>query len=269
VTSVRKPPDSSAALEGLARESIEHFFRLLLQCGFTKTYIARQLADLESTGHSLAPPSAQIERSEPPEASHLITLWCSSPDFVDDNGQPLPLPARGKHRSVQSLLHRVNPNASVEEIIDYLRHTGTLRRLGGKYALNRRWLFIRGIPGSAQLRSLRELVGMLQTLEHNLTAPSHESGWFEFVAFNPHFPVSQLPGFDQYLRREGMGLLRKIDHFLHQREAARKAREPTVWVGVSLHHVQQASPRNGGPAAARPSAARGRRPKRARTRRAR
>jgi hypothetical protein len=180
---------------------------------------------------------------ELPEAAHLITLLCSDPNYVDRNGDPLPLPATGGRRSLQGLMRRVRSEHSNAEIIDYLRHTGTIKKERGRFTLARRWLFVRGVSGSAAARTLRELVGMLKTLEHNLVAPTSESGWFEFMAFNPHFPVKDLPAFDQYLRREGIGLLRKIDHYLEQRESARKPRDPTVWVGISLHQVQQESPR--------------------------
>jgi hypothetical protein len=232
-------------LGSLAQEALERFVATLERCGLNRMQIAQEFSG--SGRASRNKPTLPVgPRLELPEAAHLITLWCSDPNYVDGNGEPLALPAKGAHRSLQALLRRVRSEHPDKEIIDYLHHMGAIRRTRGLFSLTRRWLFVRGVPGSAEARTLRELVGMLKTLEHNLAAPASESGWFEFMAFNPNFPVRELPAFDQFLRRDGLGLLRKADHFLEQRESARKPGEPTVWVGLSLHQVQQDTPQSGG-----------------------
>ena len=176
---------------------------------------------------------------ELPEAAHLVTLWCTSPDYVDERGAPRRLPARGRRRSLEALARRVSPSLNVDEILHYLIKTQTLRKVGRTYALTRRWVHVHGLEGYAHTRSVRALVGLLRTLEHNLSAPTGSDSWFEFAADNLHFPVSQLPAFDQRLRREGLGCLRKLDLFMQQCAAERDPAEPTVWLGVDMHRFQQ------------------------------
>jgi hypothetical protein len=137
--------------------------------------------------------------------------------------------------------------ANLDEVIHYLIGTETVRKIGRRYLLNRRWVWLRGVSGSAHTRSIRGLVGMLRTLEHNLVAEADTESWFEFTAENPRFPVSQLDAFDRFARRNGMGWLRKVDLFMQQCEMQRDPTEPTVWLGVGMHRFQQESVNSGAP----------------------
>jgi len=65
-------------------------------------------------------------------------------------------------------MRHVDASLKLEEVIRYLLRTQTARKVGTRYALNRRWIFLRGVSGSAHARSLRGLVGLLRTLEHNI-----------------------------------------------------------------------------------------------------
>ena len=97
---------------------------------------------------------------------------------------------------------------------------------------------LRGVPGSAHGRSIRGLLGVLRTFEHNLLADSDSHSWFEFMAENPHFPVSKLGAFDKLLRRVGLAMLRKLDGFMRHCETHRDPDEPTVWLGVGTYRFQ-------------------------------
>jgi hypothetical protein len=225
-------------LDSSAYEAVERFARVLVRCGFDTHAIAEAFGLALAASRSESP-SRPREGRELPEAPHLVTLWCSSPDYVDDLGNPLPLPARGSGRSVESLVHRIDREMDATEVLRYLLRTRTVRKVGRKYVLGRRWIMLRGVAGSAHSRSIRGLVGMLRTLEHNLLADSDAHSWFEFTAENPRFPVSQLEAFDRLLRRTGLGSLRKLDLFMQHCEATRKLGEPTVWLGVGMHRFQQ------------------------------
>lgn len=226
-------------LDTTAYEAIERFARIMIRCGFRANAVA------EAFGLALASTQGEITQVPPAtdrelvEASHLVTLWCSTPDYRDEFGMPIPLPARGPRRSLGALARRVSRSIDVEEMLRYLVRTRTVRKVGQRYVLHRRWVMLRGISGSAHSRSIRGLNGMLRTLEHNLLAQSDTESWFEFTAENPRFPVSQLEAFDKLVRRTGLGSLRKLDLFMQQCEAARRPTEPTVWLGVGMHLFQQ------------------------------
>jgi hypothetical protein len=225
-------------LDASAREATRRFASVMLQCGVTPKLLADAFQEALATSVGTAARRDQGLR-ELPEAAHLVTLWCTSSDYVDEGGAPRPLPARGRRRSLEALARKVSPSANVDEIVHYLMKTQTLRKVGRAYALTRRWVYVHGLEGYAHTRSIRALMGLLRTLEHNLCAPTDADTWFEFAADSLHFPVSQLPALDKRMRREGLGCLRKLDLFMQQCAAERNPAEPTVWVGIDMHRFQQ------------------------------
>jgi hypothetical protein len=229
-------------LDAAAAEAIERFARVMAHCGFAHKTLARAFEQaIAATNVKTDPKQRQVLR-ELPEAAHVVTLWCSSPDYVDERGAPRPLPARGSQRSIEALARSVDPSLDLGELLRYLLRTQTLRKVGKTYALNRRWVYLRGVRGYAHARSIRGLNGMLRTLDHNLVAETDGGGWFEFTAENQHFPVSQLGAFEQWMRREGLAWLRKLDLFMQRCAAETDPAEPTVWLGVGMHRYQHGSP---------------------------
>lgn len=236
----RAAASKEAALDPAAQQAIERFARLMAQCGYgpqgvRKTFEAALAAHTGRTKHARFAKRLR----ELPDAPHLVTLWCATPDYVDERGIPRRLPARGPGPSVESLARRVNRSFDLDEVLRYLVRTRTVRKVGRNYALNRRWILLRGPSGPNRGRVIRTLGGMLRTLEHNLSAETDAQSWFELTAENPRFPVSQLPAFNRHLRRHGLGWLRKVDAFMRECEAARDPAEPTVWLGVGVHRFQQ------------------------------
>ena len=235
----RRP--SGSPLDPAAYEAIERFARVMVHCGFDTGAIAEAFGLALATSRNEAPPPPE-GTGDLPEASHLVTLWCTTPDYVDEFGNPLPLTRRGSGRSIESLTRLIDRTLDVSEVLQFLIRTGTVRKVGSRYFLTRRWINLRGISGSVHSHSIRSLLGMLGTLEHNLLADSDERSWFEYFAENPHFPVSQLDAFDKLLRRTGLGCLRKLDLFMRHCEANRRPTEPTVWLGVEIHRFQHNIP---------------------------
>jgi hypothetical protein len=226
------------ALDLAAFEAIARFARIMVRCKFSAKAVAKAfglaLASAQEEIVSLPRPTIPYL----PKAPHVVTLWCTSPDYVDEHGVPISLPARGSERSLQVLVRRVDPALDLAEVIRYLMRMGTVRKVGSRYVLSRRWILLRGVSGSSHTYSIRRLVGMLRTLEHNLLAEADGESWFEFTAENPRFPVSKLDAFDRLARRTGIGWLRRADLFMQQCETQRDPTEPTVWLGVGVHRYQ-------------------------------
>jgi hypothetical protein len=84
----------------------------MVRCGFDTAAIAEAfgLALAASRNESLPPPH---DKRDVPGASHLVTLWCTSPEYVDEPGNPVPLPQRGSGRSLQSLTRRIDRSLDV------------------------------------------------------------------------------------------------------------------------------------------------------------
>jgi len=244
--STRDPPGENGAgntsgrrpLDAAALEAIHHFSRVVIvRCGYNADAVGSAIADaIESCRHAV-PPAPDMMR-EIPEAPHIVTLWGSNVDYVDEAGKPLPLSLRGEGRSIQALARQINPALDLDELLRYLLRTKTVVQVGEAYTLRQKWVMLRGIPGSAHGRSIRGLLGVLRTFEHNLLADSDARSWFEFMAENPRFPVSKLGAFDKLLRRLGLAMLRKLDAFMRHCETHRDPNEPTVWLGVGAYRFQ-------------------------------
>jgi hypothetical protein len=225
-------------LDAAALEAIHHFSRVMIvRCGYEADAFDTAMSNATKACRQDLPTVPPLMR-EIPEASHLVTLWGSNIDYVDEAGNPLPLPLRGKGRSIQALASQTNPALDLDELLQYLLRTHTVEQQGEAYALRQKWVMLRGIPGSAHGRSIRGLLGVLRTFEHNLLADSDSRSWFEFMAENPRFPVSKLGAFDKLLRRLGLAMLRKLDAYMRHCEKHRDPGEPTVWLGVGAYRFQ-------------------------------
>jgi hypothetical protein len=225
-------------LDAAALEAIHHFSRVMIvRCGYDTNAVDVAFSKAVEACRQDLPTAPPLLR-EIPEASHIVTLWGSNIDYVDEAGKPLPLPLRGKSRSIQALAAQTNPDLDLDELLQYLLRTNTVEQAGETYVLRQKWVMLRGIPGLAHGRSIRGLLGVLRTFEHNLLADSDARSWFEFMAENPHFPVSKLGAFDKLLRRVGLAMLRKIDGYMRNCEKHRTPGEPTVWLGVGAYRFQ-------------------------------
>ena len=231
-------PPAGRPLDAAALEALYHVSRIMIvRCGYEADGVDLAFSKaVEACRKDL--PTTPLLMREIPEASHIVTLWGSNIDYVDEAGKPLPLPLRGKGRSIETLALQTNPGLDLEELRQYLLRTNTVEQVGEAYVLRQKWVMLRGIPGLAHGRSIRGLLGVLRTFEHNLLADSDSRSWFEFMAENPRFPVSKLGAFDKLLRRLGLAMLRKLDGYMRHCEKHRNPSEPTVWLGVGAYRFQ-------------------------------
>jgi hypothetical protein len=96
-------------------------------------------------------------------------------------------------------------------------------------------LLLPGTQGPGYFRTLRTLTTMLATLEHNVQGLGANSAWFEYVAENPRFPLSQRKQLDKYVKSIGESDLPRLDLYMRRRETMRRPGEPTVRVGIGFY----------------------------------
>ena len=225
-------------LNPIALEAIERFARVLAHCGASPPELA---AAFEAACHRIPTAIAAVGKNATPElsdASHVLTVWYSDPQYTDHHGSPKPLPMRGAAPSLEALVHRIDPKLRVEDVLLYLLKVRALRRDGRRFVPRSRSLALRGTGGPTNFRNLRGLTAMLRTLEHNGRPKRLARGWFEVFAENPRFPASARAAFDARLDRLGMEFLQAIDADMHRRELARKPGEATVRIGVGVYRFE-------------------------------
>jgi hypothetical protein len=235
----RRDARHSSTLDSRALEAVERFVRVLARYGCTPDDIGREAVKACRQIPKSWAPKAMAALREMDDASHVLTLWFSDPAYLDRRGVPLPLPMRGAGGSLETLAFRVDPTLEVREVVGYLLRSGALRRVGSQYLPRGRVLSVRGAGGPDNVHTLRGLLGMLRTVEHNVQPKRRVAGWYEVFAHNPRFPVGGRAGFDKRLRVLGNKMLYQIDADMLRRERARKKGERTVRIGVGVYRFEE------------------------------
>lgn len=243
---LKKPPGRlrqgearhSSTLDPRALEAVGRFVRVLARCGCTPDDIGREVAKACRQVPKSWALKATAARREMDDASHLLTLWFSDPEYLDRRGAPIPLPMRGAGQSLEALASRVDPTLDLREVLRCLFRSKTLRRVGTRYVPKDRMLSFRAAGGPQNLHHLRGLLGMLRTLEHNVQTKRRAAVWYEVFAHNPRFPVSERAGLDKRIRVVGNRLLFQLDADMHRKERARKKGERTVRIGVGMYRFE-------------------------------
>jgi Family of unknown function (DUF6502) len=232
-------PKRTSTLDSQAIEAVVRFVRVLARCGCTPKDIAQEVL---KAGREVPKSWAQTARSAIREidvAVHVLTVWFAEPAYLDPKGNPRPLPLHGPGLSLEALSMRVDRSLDPQKVLRHLLDTRALRRLGTRYVPRDRLVSFRGSGGPDYSRSLRGLLAMLRTIEHN-TAPARSTpGWFEVYALNPCFPAKDRAAFDRRLRQLGMRFLVQIDSDMHRRERRRKKGERTVPLGVAIYRFEE------------------------------
>lgn len=224
------PPLSPASIDAIGR-----VVRILARCGATPPDIVRAVRRAAArVPASWAARAARVTR-EMEYAPHTLTRWFSEAGYQDPQGKPRALPFEGPSGSVSALVRSVNPRFDPREVLDYLVRGRAIRRVGRRYVPCGRGLDIRGAGGPDYFHTLRVLINMLATLEHNLEVKPPGRGWFVYVAENRQFPVRARAALDKYVARLGKDMIYRLDAYMNRREVSRQPGEPTMGVGIGIN----------------------------------
>jgi hypothetical protein len=223
----------------VALEGIDRFVRVYAACGASPSELIEAITRACQRNRKRFSRPTSNTRRELSDAAHLLTVWSLDPLYLDRDGAPIQLPARGPAPSLEALTRKVHRSLSVDELLPYLLRAGAVRRVGSRYIPRSEALSLRGARGPDRFRNIRALVCMLRTLEHNLQPKSEVRSWFEYIAENPRFPVRARADFDTRLDRAGMRFLHALDADMHRRERARRSGEPTGRIGVGVYRFEE------------------------------
>lgn len=241
----RTRPDQeepAESVQSLAVEAIERVVRVLVRRGVTrKTMESGFRRAWRRIPKSAYKSSARAER-EFVDVSHVLTVWFGDPMYVDSTGEPLQLSVEGPAPSLSTLVQHVDPALKVEEVLEHLLKFDAVRKVGDRYAPRSRALALRGTGAPTHAHSLRGLLGLLRTLEHNVEPKAKAPTWFEYFAENPRFPVSARADFDAAFRPDAMRFLGDWDSRMLTDERKARPGEPTVRIGVGVYRYEEESP---------------------------
>ena len=173
--------------------------------------------------------------------SHVVAHWYSDPAFRDKRNQPLRLPLQGPDPCLAKLVRRVFPLQDVKIVAASLARAGAVKRHGRLYAPTGRYVSLTRDVSSAHIHALTSLVGMLRTVQHNISCPDDEHArLLERRATSPYVPIRALPQIHRRIKRDMTALLWKLDGYLRSWEV-KPGSEPTTHIGVGAYVYEDPS----------------------------
>lgn len=238
---VRRHPRRDIPLDNAAREAIQLFARALARRGASPSVMAEAFADACTGIPRKLIESAKRASRELSDASHILSLWFTDPQYLDAAGNPLALPLQGNGPSLATLVARVSPVLDAKAVLKYLVSMRALRKIGARYRPRSRAVDFRGTGGPTHARGFRMVLALLRTLEHNTRPENEVPGSFEYSAENPHFPRSARQNFGAKVRQGGLAFLNEVDSSMLSYESSRDPSEPTVRIGVGVYLYEEES----------------------------
>jgi len=167
------------------------------------------------------------------DLSHVLARWHADQDYVDADGRPVPLPLEGPAPSLKDLVSRALPPVEPLEAIQGLLELKGIRRRGKRFLPTERYLALNRLPDAVRLHGLMTVLGILRTVEHNITARPGKRLLDRF-AINPSFPIRALPRFHRKLKRQATEVLWRFDADM-RREETRLQGQPVTRLCVGLY----------------------------------
>lgn len=234
-----------------SREVLERIGRILVRSGCTPQQLRREFEDvcrnLDEPAHRWDPHRLGFV----PDLPHVIARWHQDENYLDPEGRPISLPLEGGGCSLTALIARVLPSADPAQVLEILIDLGAVRRQGKRFLPTGRQLFLNAQLPVALAHGLSALLGMLRTVEHNLSVEP-DRRLFERTAINPRFPASALPRFHREFARRATEILWDVDVDMRREEARRRSgKMMRLGVGLYVFHDAPGSQRD------RPTSGRG------------
>ncbi len=206
-----------AGLEYLAREGRRATHsRLAVITGINRTALAAILAAPQ--GDDFQPRSGtQLHR-----AARVLDGWYDDVDFQTQSGSPAVLPIFGARRSFQQLAQRYSGGVYHQTILSELERLGAVKRTGSDNVRAVRRSLATAGASAESLHAAGEVAGdLMATLEHNLTAATHEQLPVRSLVLKAD--ARSLPLFRAQVGRRADALLEQIESFLeaHRLERGR------------------------------------------------
>ncbi len=239
-----------------ALAAIHRFARVLALTGISRENLASAFRDACARLPESLFRSGRTLNHELLESGHVLSVWLSDPGYLDQRGEPLPIRLRGAPPSLEALINRVSSELQIDQAVKYLIRTGSIAKIGRRYAVRRTSVSVSRDPELSYAHGLQTVLALLHTIENNAPPIRDRRRRFEFTAGNRRFPTRLRAEFDTRLRRLGMDFLRRLDADMRRAEDSRRPGEPTLRMTVGLfqseennHRASSRPPR----ASARPS----------------
>jgi hypothetical protein len=209
---------------------------VLTLCLLDSTLTKRSLERIIRSAHRRAQRNAarlDAKRRSPVDhdvIGHVVYHWQRAPNYLDSDGNPFPIPAKGPAPSVEALFRKLKVHSKFKVALPQLR---ALRRVrvtrDGLYCPKAEATIIPTLTPEV-VESLAQTINRLvATVLHNTSVRRKKSSkLIERVAFVPDLPRALLPEFKKFAREQAGCMIETINEWLETRRgrSARKPRAP-------------------------------------------
>lgn len=156
---------------------------------------------------------------------HIVYRWQRAQKYLDNEGRPLPIRARGPAPSVEALFREIGQEHYFKM---GLRHLVSLRRLirtnSGKYVPATEVTILPTLsPEVVELLSLT-INRLFDTVFYNTSPKAKQVRLLERVALIPDLPPKEVPAFKLFVREQGSALVSIVNDWLESRRGTKKSR---------------------------------------------
>ncbi len=190
-----RPRRTVSALDDIAKDALRLLALTFHRCG----YEPKQLLSEFNAALKKAPRAVDGDlkhlKWELHDPGHVLTLWNSDPDYVDDEGKPRPIPARGPAPSIEALAKRVGSTLPFEDFLRILLSARAVRKRQSLYEPTDSFVLHAARSQTQSAHHLLVLTQLLQNFEFNSQRTVGTPSWPQRVADCPDFPLHELPNF--------------------------------------------------------------------------
>jgi len=204
--------------------------RVSILTGLTRREVKRQRDLLEGE-----PAPAQSKTSN---ATRLLSGWFQDPDFIGDDGAPLPLTREGREASFAALHRRYGGDIPASAMLKELIQAGAVAEGGGQLRAISRYYMPDPLDPEAVIRAGSVVNDLGSTVAWNLVRPEGAPSRIEGRATEPRVPVRRVTEFREFLEEHGQAFLELVDRWLHENRAPSDSDKKTVRLGAGVYMIE-------------------------------
>ena len=182
--------------------------------------------------------------SKTSDATRALSGWHQDPDYLDDDGNPLPLPEYGPVPSFESLFGRYGGDTPQQTLLKELSHAGSIVvGADGKLVAKTRYhmpspmneVFIQFLGTN--------LYDHAQTLNNNIATDSSTKSRFEGFAVDDRIDADAKAEFKEFIDLRAEKFLEEVDDWLNEHRAEEgEGTDTSTRLGVGVYAIDGALP---------------------------
>ncbi len=204
--------------------------RVSILTGLTRREVKRRRDLLEGE------PAPGLSKTS--NATRLLSGWFQDPDFLGEDGAPMPLRREGRDASFDALHRRYGGDIPASAMLKELVKAGAVAEEDGWLRAISRYYMPDPLDPESVLRAGSVVNDLGSTVAWNLVRPEGAPSRIEGRATEPRVPTRRVAEFREFLEEHGQAFLELVDRWLHENRAGSGAAKKTVRLGAGIYMIE-------------------------------